>query len=269
MSHLPRRAIGDAEIDELALGPERAVHQHGITGLESLQHSIAEPCEPRDVGQHAAGATVAEGQPDRLNVRAASAQVAWRVATSRERLDLERGPVQGERAFGLEGVPRDAAVVVEHGEHRVPVGKGTADGLGAVDLEGDRRLARKQESSRVVDFRIGQEDPRHRRRTDIVCRFEAQAFELLAQVRRGVGHVHGPSAARIASDDCVRGRADVPVRAASHVLQRQFHCGNPPPAAEPRTRARMLGRRRGLGERAPSAVKRPARGRYQVSRYRW
>jgi hypothetical protein len=24
------------------------------------------------------------------------------------------------------------------------------------------------------------------------------------------------------------------------VLQRQFHCGNPPPAAEPRIRARML-----------------------------
>jgi len=44
------------------------------------------------------------------------------------------------------------------------------------------------------------------------------------------------------------------VRAASHVGQRQFHCGNPPPAAEPRTRARMFGRRRGFGERAPAAV---------------
>src|SRR3954471_3643483 len=49
---------------------------------------------------------------------------------------------------------------------------------------------------------------------------------------------HGPSAPRMASDDCVRGRARTPARAASHVPQRQFHCGNPPPAAEPRTRTR-------------------------------
>src|SRR5207244_12069586 len=27
-----------------------------------------------------------------------------------------------------------------------------------------------------------------------------------------------------------------PIRAASHSSHRQFHCGNPPPAAEPRTR---------------------------------
>ena len=51
---------------------------------------------------------------------------------------------------------------------------------------------------------------------------------------------HGPSAPRIASDDCVRGRAPVPARAASHVGQRQFHCGKPPPAAEPRIRARTF-----------------------------
>jgi len=57
----------------------------------------------------------------------------------------------------------------------------------------------------------------------------------------------GPSALRIASDDCVRGRADIPARAASQVLQRQFHWGNPPPAAEPRIRARML-RPRGVVE---------------------
>src|SRR3954453_17553257 len=51
---------------------------------------------------------------------------------------------------------------------------------------------------------------------------------------------HGPSAPRIASDDCVRGRAPSPRRAASHVGQRQFHCGNPPPAAEPSTRTRTV-----------------------------
>src|SRR3954470_16672452 len=49
---------------------------------------------------------------------------------------------------------------------------------------------------------------------------------------------HGPSAPRIASDDWVRGTAPAPSRAASHTPQWQFHCGNPPPAAEPRTRTR-------------------------------
>ena len=44
----------------------------------------------------------------------------------------------------------------------------------------------------------------------------------------------------LAIDDCVRGRARTPARAASHVPQRQFHCGNPPPAAEPRTRRSEL-----------------------------
>jgi hypothetical protein len=53
---------------------------------------------------------------------------------------------------------------------------------------------------------------------------------------------HGPSPPRIAIDDCVRGRARAPARAASHVGQRQFHCGNPPPAAEPRIRTRTFGR---------------------------
>src|ERR1700742_3587699 len=49
---------------------------------------------------------------------------------------------------------------------------------------------------------------------------------------------HRASSARMASEDCVRGRARTPARAASHVPQRQFHCGKPPPAAEPRTRTR-------------------------------
>src|SRR3954447_6001954 len=57
---------------------------------------------------------------------------------------------------------------------------------------------------------------------------------------------HGPSAPRIASDDCVRGRAAPPERAAWHVGQRQFHCGKPPPAAEPRIRTRTADRSTGL-----------------------
>jgi len=45
-----------------------------------------------------------------------------------------------------------------------------------------------------------------------------------------------------AIEDCVRGRAfNVPRRTPSQLRQLQFHCGNPPPAAEPSTRTRMRG----------------------------
>ncbi len=56
---------------------------------------------------------------------------------------------------------------------------------------------------------------------------------------------HGPRAPRTAIEDCVRGTA-APERAASHVGQRQFHCGKPPPAAEPRIRTRTADRSTGL-----------------------
>src|ERR1700686_1861170 len=40
-----------------------------------------------------------------------------------------------------------------------------------------------------------------------------------------------------AMEDCVLGRAlMLPRRKPSQLLQLQFHCGNPPPAADPRTR---------------------------------
>ena len=43
-----------------------------------------------------------------------------------------------------------------------------------------------------------------------------------------------------ATDDWVRGRAGrEPSRTARHGGQVQFHCGNPPPAAEPSTRTHM------------------------------
>jgi hypothetical protein len=43
-------------------------------------------------------------------------------------------------------------------------------------------------------------------------------------------------------DDCVRGLARiVPERRPEQLRQLQFHCGKPPPAAEPRTVIRIVG----------------------------
>src|SRR5262245_9627108 len=48
---------------------------------------------------------------------------------------------------------------------------------------------------------------------------------------------HAPPSALTATDDCVRGRTSgEPARTAAQLKQRQFHCGTPPPAAEPRMR---------------------------------
>src|ERR1700683_2106036 len=59
---------------------------------------------------------------------------------------------------------------------------------------------------------------------------------------------------RTAIDDCVRGRArKVPARKPAQLGQLQFHCGKPPPAADPKTRiftkrrARPLARARAQG----------------------
>lgn len=44
-----------------------------------------------------------------------------------------------------------------------------------------------------------------------------------------------------AMDDCVRGVArTVPRRTPSQLRQLQFHCGKPPPAAEPRTLSMVM-----------------------------
>src|SRR5215510_9291905 len=52
---------------------------------------------------------------------------------------------------------------------------------------------------------------------------------------------HDPPSALTATLSCVRATARaVPSRSPRQFAQPQFHCGNPPPAAEPRTRMRTI-----------------------------
>src|SRR5690606_37004051 len=50
---------------------------------------------------------------------------------------------------------------------------------------------------------------------------------------------HRCSSLVIATQSCVRGSTPAPRRAASQISHPQFHCGTPPPAALPKTIARM------------------------------
>ena len=207
---------------------------------EAAEHVVVEPREARHVGQHAAGRAVAEDQPGGLDLGAGPGEVARRVAAGRERLDLERGSVERDRASGLERPPVDAAVVREDRQHR----DSRRSGRG-----GPRRSRTRGSASRTRAAAAGPPcgrsprpsagpRPRARRARRPRARRRAPRAAGAGPARRWPGTTD-PSAPRIASDDCVRGRAAAPARAASHVGQRQFHCGKPPPAAEPRIRTRI------------------------------
>ena len=178
-------------------------------------------------------------------------------------------PSSGERVPGLERPPLDAAVARRGSA--APDSRRSARGATCVaPVHPDRRrgLAQQQQARRVVDLRVRQQDPGHGRGADAL-RAVRRASPSSCWRRSGeaLARNHGPSAPRIASDDCVRGRAAVPVRAASHVGQRQFHCGKPPPAAEPRIRARTGDgrnnddRARTIDERSMNVEPRPRAGR--------
>ena len=86
---------------------------------------------------------------------------------------------------------------------------------------------------------LDQQDARDRRRADAIGG-ERERLELLTRVWRGVDEKPWP----VAPLDGQRGlgaagsRAHTVARGRADVSQWQFHCGKPPPAAEPRTRTR-------------------------------
>src|SRR3954466_4763682 len=68
---------------------------------------------------------------------------------------------------------------------------------------------------------------------------------------------HGRRSGLTATDDWVRGRVGrEPSRTARQQGQAQFHCGNPPPAADPSTRTHML-----VHPRRPAVQRSPESGR--------
>ena len=225
VAHVVRAAVGDAEQGELVLAPERPVDEHEVARGEAGQDAVVERGERGRVGEHAAARAVADHEPAGL------------VVARLERLDDEARPVDGQRAPRLQRPPVDAAEALQHAHDRVARGPA-------------RRAA-------APKTRTGAPDSRRRSRPAVwsisasVSSTPATGGARTASTWSGVSvsscwrasgealtRNHGPSSPRIASDDCMRGRARTPSRAASHVPQWQFHCGNPPPAAEPRTRTR-------------------------------
>ena len=134
-------SICEPEGDELVLSPERSVDDHAVAALEAFDDFLVHRLESRRVGEHAAGVAVADRETRSPSISGASAaHVKRRVATRRERIDLER-VVEQMRLAGHELVPANTAVAFEHHEHRVVAGQGVADLGGRVDVERFARLA--------------------------------------------------------------------------------------------------------------------------------
>ena len=159
-------------------------------------------------------------------------------------------PLEGESdLLGLEGLPLDAAVVLEHGEHRVPVGQGAARrrrcasntaqrGRRLAQRAAARRCGRSQRRSGGSPAIGGARTPCRR----VGCAAPSSCWR---SVRRGVDDVtRARRHQRIASDDCVRGRARTArPRRLARARSGSSTEGTLPPAAEPRTRERARGGR--------------------------
>ena len=173
-------------------------------------------------------------------------EVARGVSAGREALDLQRGPVERDRGAGFERPPLDAGVLGQDPQHGVAVGERVPD------LPRCRRRAAAPRTragaagppcGRSPRRSAARRPPARRARRDLPA--SGSSSSCWRRSGDALPRNHGPRSPRIAIEDCVRGTAP-PERAASHVGQRQFHCGKPPPAAEPRIRTRTTDRSTGL-----------------------
>ena len=118
-----------------------------------------------------------------------------------------------------------------------------AHGRGGVDRE-RVRLAQRQQTQAVVEVAVGQQQPADRR-VPRLARPESPKDSIWARTSGEalIRNQETPSALT-ATDSCVRGLASaVDARTNRQLAQPQFHCGKPPPAAEPSTRTRNWRRR--------------------------
>ncbi len=141
-----------------------------------------------------------------------------------------------EAAFQLDAVPLQAAVpVAEHVEQREAGAQVLVDHVGAPDLV-RAAFAQAEQAGGVVDLAVQQDDGVDAGVAQGSARLHrGKALELGADVRRGVAQHPVHAVVGRAMDDWVRAVARrLPSRKPLQLTQLQFHCGKPPPAAEPR-----------------------------------
>ena len=232
VAHVVRAAVRDAEPGELVLAPERPVDEHEVAGGEAGEHAVVQPGEPGDVGDDAAARAVAEDEPARLELDVDPSGSAARRRprrTARRRGSTLRARCAA-RARASATRPRSSAPASRSTGYPSVSARSTPASPKTRTGAPTRAAAAAR---RVVDLRVGQQHAGDRRRADAVACGARERLELLTRVGRGVDEKPWPLAPADRERRLRAGRARTPARAASHVSQWQFHCGKPPPAAEP------------------------------------
>ena len=102
-------------------------------------------------------------------------------------------------------------------------------------------FAQRQQAGGVIDLAVQQDDRTDGGVAGRTGRLQGRkGLELGADVRRRIAQDQSTPLSLMAMDDWVRALAlSVPARRPAQLAQLQFHCGKPPPAAEPRIRMNM------------------------------
>ena len=125
---------------------------------------------------------------------------------------------------------------MQHAEHRIVFAENAANRSGGIDAQ-RLQFAQQKQSEYVIEIGIGEHYARNRatgarRRADAIQAW--LRFARAGQETRRAETTSGPSCV-IATWVWVRGLPwKVPARMARQFAQAQFHCGNAPPAADPR-----------------------------------
>ena len=163
------------------------------------------------------------------------------VGTSNARQDSPSA--RGRSAPGDHRPPLDRAVALERAQHPRAVAQRLVHRRRGVQRQA-AGLAQQQQTQRVVQLGVG-EQHRLQRRGPVAVRVQGgEGLDLGADVGRGVDQEPPPAVGADRDRRLGARGGPAPERTAAHTGQPQFHCGEPPPAAEPSTRSHTLVLRR-------------------------
>ncbi len=238
MIHLTRRALADAQSDQLVVGPERPVEQYEVRAAQAGEQGVVQVAAAGDEGAGAAGMLVLHQEPHRVG-RALLAGEPRRARGHREAGHPEPARrsvaiAEPERLVGHELGDGDLGERPGDGEQPRIVLDDPPDRVGGGHLQ-PPRLAQEHDTKRVVELGVGQDDALDRHMPGPagagVWRRPSCAWTSGEALRRN----HRAPSPLTATDDWLRGIARRgSSRATRQDGHQQFHWGKPPPAAVPR-----------------------------------
>ena len=251
MRHVRRPLRAEAERDQLVVRPERAVEEDAGRALERVEYGGRHGRDAGEVSKHLARRAFEDAEADIVFAigREAPHQVNRRLAGQRHRGDREparRAARAGQllRAAGRQRAPDDLPLeTLERPVEHVAVDEAAADAVGGVHRY-RVRLAQREQPEAVIEVAVGEQDARDRASRAAPRGCNAVKLSIWARISgEALSRNHASPSALTATLSCVRGTAAIaPARTPRQFGQPQFHCGKPPPAADPSTLTRTVAR---------------------------